>query len=118
MHDNAIIKPSCGKYTDLLGEIRIGDNCFIGAGVIILPGCSIAANTIVGAGSVVTNSVDREGLVIAGNPARVVCTVQDYYEKNKDMAVNLDGKSKEDIIKMAENGNSLIKRKAVNYNER
>ena len=48
MHDNAVCKPSEGKYTDILGKVIIGDNCFIGYGSIILPGCKIANNCIVG----------------------------------------------------------------------
>lgn len=39
-HDNAIIKPSRGKYTDVFGRITIGNNCFIGLGSIILGGSS------------------------------------------------------------------------------
>lgn len=51
--------------------IRIGDNVWLGAGVIILPGVSLGDNVIVGAGSVVTKSFS-DNLIIAGNPARVI----------------------------------------------
>lgn len=113
LHDNAIIKPSGGGYTDLLGEIRIGDNCFVGARSILLPGVNVASNTIIGAGSVVTCSVEEEGLVIAGNPARVVCSVEEYYKKNKTKAVNLDGMSKDDIAVLCKKEDVLIKRRAM-----
>lgn len=63
-HDNAIIKASGGRDTDVFGSIEIGDNCFIGAHAIIMPGVSICANTIVAAGSVVTRSVHDENTII------------------------------------------------------
>ncbi|CZF80177.1 Maltose O-acetyltransferase [Grimontia celer] len=53
-------------------RIIIGDNVWIGANAIILPGVNIGNNCIIGAGSVVTKSFDGSGLVIAGNPARVI----------------------------------------------
>ena len=53
-------------------RIHIGDNCFIGANSVILPGVVLGDNTIVGAGSVVTKSFPRGFVVIGGNPARVL----------------------------------------------
>ena len=50
---------------------RIGENCFIGARSIILPGVSIGDGSIVAAGAVVTKDVPP-GSIVAGNPARVV----------------------------------------------
>lgn len=55
-HDNAPIKVIEGA-TDIVGKIVIGNNCFIGARAILLPGVSLADNTIVAAGSVVANSI-------------------------------------------------------------
>ena len=52
-------------------DVRIGDNCFIGAHSIILPGVTIADGCIVAAGSVVARDVPA-GSLVAGNPARVV----------------------------------------------
>jgi maltose O-acetyltransferase len=51
--------------------ITIGDDVWIGAGAIILPGVTIGAGTTIGAGSVVTRSVPA-GVVAAGNPARIL----------------------------------------------
>ena len=67
-HDNSVIKviPDC---TDIFGMVRIGNNTFIGARALILPGVKIGDNCIVGAGSVVTKSVPN-GSIVAGNPAR------------------------------------------------
>ena len=51
--------------------ITIGDNVWLGGGVIVLPGVSIGADTVVGAGAVVTRDLPT-GVVAVGNPARVV----------------------------------------------
>lgn len=114
MHDNATIKASQGEYTDILGRVIIGDNCFIGWGSIILPGVNLARNTIVGAGSVVSKSVNQEGVIIAGNPAKVVGTVESYRQKYHSNMVNLNGMSKEDLEEFVKREPSLlIERKEI-----
>ena len=66
-------------YTKI-GRIDIKENCFIGDSVIVLPNVTIGPNTIIGAGSVVIGDVQPES-VAAGNPARVIASLQDYLEK-------------------------------------
>jgi maltose O-acetyltransferase len=51
--------------------ISIGDNVWLGGGVIVLPGITIGRNTVVGAGAVVTKPLPSD-VVAVGNPARVV----------------------------------------------
>lgn len=51
--------------------IRIGNDCWIGGGSIILPGITIGDGVTVGAGSVVTRDV-KDRCVVVGNPARVI----------------------------------------------
>ena len=51
--------------------ITIGDNVWLGGGVIVCPGVSIGADTVVGAGSVVTKDLPAR-VVAVGNPARVI----------------------------------------------
>jgi maltose O-acetyltransferase len=55
--------------------IVIGDNVWLGGGVIVLPGVTIGADTVVGAGAVVTRDLPP-GVVAVGNPARVLRTVE------------------------------------------
>lgn len=66
---------------DTFGKISIGNNVYIGTRSLILPGVSIEDNVIVAAGSVVTKSVPSN-VVIGGNPARILCTIEEYKEKN------------------------------------
>ena len=62
-------------------DVRIQKNAWIGAGATILPGVTIGENAIVGAGSVVTRDV-LPNTVVAGNPARVIQTLDpDRFEK-------------------------------------
>lgn len=51
--------------------IALGNNVWLGGGVVVLPGVTIGENSVVGAGSVVTRDVPA-GVVAAGNPARVL----------------------------------------------
>ena len=68
-------------YTKI-GRIEIGDNTFIGANVTVLPGIKIGSNVVIGAGSVVTKDIP-DNMVAAGNPAKVLLTIDEYKEKNQ-----------------------------------
>jgi maltose O-acetyltransferase len=67
-------------YTKI-GRVTIGNNVFIGAGSIILPNVTIGNNVVIGAGSVVSRDVADNSLV-AGNPAKVLSTVDQYLNKH------------------------------------
>lgn len=62
------------------GEVKIGNNIFIGINSIILKGVTIGDNSIIGAGSVVTSDIP-ENSVAGGNPAKVICSLDEYYKK-------------------------------------
>lgn len=73
------------KYKEILGEAantKIGKNVFIGMNCIILMGTNIGDNVIIGAGSIVTHDIPGD-VVAAGNPARVIMTLDEYYNKRK-----------------------------------
>lgn len=66
-----------------VGRVTIDDGTFIGADAIILPGVHIGKNVIVGAGAVVTGDIS-DHCVVAGNPARFICTTEEYIEKHRN----------------------------------
>lgn len=72
-------------YGEVVGEAKdtsIGDNVFLGMNTIVLMGSHIGSNVIVGAGSVVTGDIP-DNVVAAGSPAKVVCTLEEYWKKRK-----------------------------------
>lgn len=69
MKDNGV--PMWRQESGKVNPVIIGNNCWIGGRVIILPGVHIGDGCVIGAGSVVTKSFP-ENSVIAGNPARVI----------------------------------------------
>lgn len=79
-------------FSDMCGRITIGDHCFIGCNTTILPGVTIPNGTIVAAGSVVTKSIHEDGIVIGGNPAKKICSVEEYVSKNEKFFLTLHGK--------------------------
>ena len=58
-------------------EIHIGKNCWLGAGVIVVPGISIGDNSVIGAGSVVTRDIPDNVLAV-GNPCRVLREISEH----------------------------------------
>lgn len=74
---------NCGEG----GETFIGNNVFIGLGATILMGTHVGDNVIIGAGSVVSGFFP-DNVVIAGNPAKVVCTIDDYYKRQKENMID------------------------------
>lgn len=81
LHDGSTKRPL--NYSRV-GRVKIGDNCFIGAEAIILPNTEIGDNCIVGAGAVVTKDI-KAGSVVAGNPAKVICSYEEFVKRNADL---------------------------------
>ena len=75
--------PDGNPETVIYGPIKIGKNCFIGCRSVILPNVTIGDNTIIGAGSIVNRSIPSN-CVAAGNPCKVICTLDEYRKKHKD----------------------------------
>lgn len=71
------------KRTDKIGKIVVKDNCFIGAKAVIMQNVTIGNNCIVGMGAIVTKDVP-DNSVVAGVPAKVVCSIEDFLDKHKD----------------------------------
>lgn len=69
------------NYTKI-GRVTIGDNVFIGAESVVLPGVTIGRNVIIGANSTVTHDIP-DCSVAVGSPARVICTLDEYLEKEQ-----------------------------------
>jgi acetyltransferase-like isoleucine patch superfamily enzyme len=81
-HDGGtwVLRHLKGYFGSKFGTITIGDNVFIGLNAILLPGVTIGSNAVIGAGSVVTGPVP-EGCVAAGNPARQICSIDEYFDR-------------------------------------
>lgn len=66
--------------------VRIGRNCWLGAGVIVLPGVTIGDNTVIGAGSIVTKDIPPN-VIAVGNPCRVLREInghdKEFYFKDR-----------------------------------
>lgn len=67
----------------LLGKVEIADNCFIGFGAIILPNTQLGKGCIVAAGSIVKGQFPA-GSIVAGNPARIISTRDEFKRKHSE----------------------------------
>ncbi len=64
------------------GAVTLGNNIYIGRDVTILKGVSVGDNCVIGLGSIVTSDIPA-GSVAVGAPARVVCSIEEYYARRK-----------------------------------
>ena len=69
------------NYTKI-GRVTIGDNVFLGAESVVLPGERIGSNVIIGAHSTVPHDIP-ENSVAVGSPARVICALEDYLSRER-----------------------------------
>ena len=69
------------NYTKI-GRVTIGNNVFIGAESVVLPGVTIGSNVIIGANSTVTHDIPDNSVAV-GSPARVICTLDEYLNKER-----------------------------------
>ena len=68
-----------GQRMDIIAPIVVGNNVYIGTGAYIMPGVSIGDNCVIGAAAVVTRDVPDNSVAV-GIPARVIRTIDEYYQ--------------------------------------
>ena len=81
-YSRSVLRRVYGEIIDGSKKTMIGNNVFIGINSIILMGSKIGNNVIVGACSIVSGSFP-DNVVIAGNPAKIICSLDEYYKKRK-----------------------------------
>ena len=74
-------------------DIHVGNNVWIGAGAILLPGVTIGDDTVIGAGSIVTKDIPS-GVVAVGNPCRILREIgerdRNYYFRNLEVDIEIE----------------------------
>lgn len=70
------------NYTKV-GNVTIGNRVFIGAESVVLPGVTIGDDVVIGANSTVTHDIPTNSVAV-GSPARVICTLEEYIQKEKE----------------------------------
>ena len=72
-------------------SVKIGNNVWVGAGAVILPGVTVGENSVIGAGSVVTKDIP-DNVVAVGNPCRVLraITQEDRKYFRRGMEIDID----------------------------
>lgn len=78
-YSRSVLRRVYGDIVDGCVKTKIGDNVFIGMNSIILMGSKIGDNVIIGAGSVVSGVIPNN-CVVAGNPAKVIRTLEEHYQ--------------------------------------
>lgn len=69
--------------TVIYGIIEVGSNCFIGCRSTILPNVKVGDNSVIGACGLVNHDIPAN-VIAAGNPCKVICTLDEYREKHKE----------------------------------
>lgn len=78
----SVINGKYGEISGAAGKVSIGNNVFIGMQATILMGVTVGNNVIIGANSLVVNNIPDD-CVVAGNPAKVICSLEKYREKRR-----------------------------------
>lgn len=112
---------STKTYLDFtrIGKITIGDRCFIGDSTIILPNVSIGSNTVIGSASLVNKDIP-ENSVAAGNPAKIICSLDEYIKRTEINAEekgvfgedylieNITSQKKDEVLRSLDAGEGYI----------
>lgn len=86
-YDWAVIQKKFGTVLGSAGKVKIGNNVFIGTQTTILKGVTIGDNVIIGANSLVNKNLESNG-VYAGNPIKLIMSLDEYYEKRQKSQYN------------------------------
>ena len=76
-----------GEFINSSGRVKIGNNIYFGTDCIVLKGVEIGDNCIIGAGSIVSKSIPSNSVAV-GRPAKVICTIDEFYEKRKQECID------------------------------
>lgn len=100
-----VFKEYYGDFLPSSGKVKIGNNVYFGRNCTVLKGVTIGDNCIIGYGSLVVKDVP-DNSVVAGSPAKVICTLDKYYEKRKEKAL-------EEAFALAREIQAVYKRRPV-----
>lgn len=84
-HDNVakVFGPTYHDFLPSSGKVIIGNNVYFTRNCTVLKGVTIGDNCIIGYGSTIVKSIPPNS-VVAGTPAKVICTVEEYYNRRKE----------------------------------
>ena len=101
---------------DTFGKITIGDYVYIGCNSIVLPGVTVGNNVLIAAGSVVTKSIP-DNVVVGGNPAKIICSIESYLDRNRKFNMDTKGMPKEQkrSLLLSTDDASFIKKKVLSF---
>ena len=87
-HDNVtkVFGPLYHDYVPSSGKVTIGNNVYFTRNCTVLKGVTIGDNCIIGFGSTVTHDIPANSVVV-GTPARVLCSIEDYYKIRKQQSI-------------------------------
>lgn len=100
-----------------IAPVTIGNNVFIGAGSIILPGVTIGDNVIIGAGSVVSGDIPSDSVAV-GTPARRIRSYQEFIEKHQQKMRELPNYGEEFTLRSTEFGDNKKKKMCKELQEK
>lgn len=87
-HDNItkVFGPLYHDYVPSSGKVTIGNNVYFTRNCTVLKGVTIGDNCIIGFGSTVTHDIPANSVVV-GTPAKVLCSIEDYYKRRKQQSI-------------------------------
>lgn len=86
--------PSNPKF-DFFGKVILGDYVYVGCYAQIMAGVTIGDHVLIAAGSIVTKSVPSN-VVVAGNPAKIICTTEEFIANNRKYDLSTGGMPKDE----------------------